>query len=273
MNLLRTLALIEFRRLKIQQAIFGVLFVVFVLWLGIDINSFSELSFQMDSNDEKSSEAIAKLTEAAVEGMFAILLPLMTLTAAGALTAITLPFRSPREYQEGQFQMIKMSSWSLYRVQLMRYGLYSAGTFVFFGILGLAATLAVASKVDSQFIPLLRDLNLIYWASLLTTIPILLAAGMVVDACRTAYALRGIHFIISIIQFAGLIALLRLVQAITDAMNTSMLPPIPLDQMSKFFGPIFQGPKVLYWEPIIIGLLVAVAFVVLSGRILEEAEA
>ncbi|SMF59523.1 hypothetical protein [Pseudobacteriovorax antillogorgiicola] len=274
-QLFYTLLWLEARRLRIHITLLLIAFGLLLLWLGIDFGTFSNFEYQFESSGDGSGfmDSLNSLSMETLIAALGIVVPSFSCLAFGSLLLMIAPFRSPQEWQQGHFQMLKMSSWSQYHIQCARFLIYLLLALVFFVPVIATGAMALASD-DTINIPYVtQDFIILGAFTVLSSLPLTMAVGMVIDATRTAYYLRGIHFLVTFIQFAGWVALLNLGQKSIAALNVAVLPPIQLKSHQILPPGTWEGPTQLYWEPMIISWIIAWGFAVLSGRIQEEAEA
>ena len=276
MSLIYTLAWMELRRLRIHGLLLAISAALLILWLGIDFGHISDSNFTFESSTNSSdpdiSEILRGFSGETVLTMLSIAFPTLGALSFGFLFAVLTPFRSPQEWEQGQFQMLKMSSWTQYQIQIARYLIYSVLLLCYSLIIILAGSVAIATS-DINLPHLVLDTALMSIFMVLSSIPLLIGIGMVVDATRTAYYLRGIHFVITFIQFAGWISLGYLSLNSMSILKLGVIPPIPIKTLTTLPLSSYNGPTHIFWEPMIMSCLLGIAFVVLSGRIQEEAEA
>ena len=274
MKLFLTLAKIEAVRLKLHLLLSAILTAFFILWLGIDFTSMEGFNFTMETSGtmDLGADQQSLITMDALLALSEIFIPLTVAILGICLLLILLPFRGPREWQEGQFQLIKMCSWSLYQIQLSRFVIYFLFGTLCMGLLLFSASCAVIMNEQAQVPYLLGDAMALFAYTLMLTIPLSISIGMVIDATRSAYLLRGINILISFIQITGWMALMDLSQRWINYFKLG-LPAWPIRLAEQIPSNTYQGPTHLYMEPIILSAIITIVFVVLSARILEEAEA
>ena len=150
MSLIYTLAWMELRRLRIHGLLLALAAALLVLWLGIDIGNISYGNFTFESSSSGSDPDITDMFRGfsgeTLLTMLSIIFPTLSALSFGLLFAVLTPFRSPQEWEQGQFQMLKMSSWTQYQIQLARFLIYGvlllsySMIIIFAGSVGLATS-------------------------------------------------------------------------------------------------------------------------------------
>lgn len=271
MNLLLTLLPSEARRLKLHFVISGLIVALLIAWLGLDFDSISgDISFHSQGNIDNGFQSFFSIDS--IIPTLGIVLPSMLALSAICLVGLLMPFRSQKEWETGQFQLLKMCSWSQYPIQIVRFCIYLVVCLTL--TLTIITTMALALKSSpnspAQFS---HDLILIAFFMIAAFLPLGISIGLVIDSIRTAYYLRGIPTIITIIQLTGWMAMMNFSQKAINSTSFTLLPSIPLESVKQFPQGSFKGMTQLHIEPLILSFIIALSFVVLSGRVLEEAEA
>jgi hypothetical protein len=274
MKLLSSLFWLESKRLRLQIILTVITLLLYAFMLGFSLKDLSIFDIQYSINmqsDQTLPSLTSGLSQEKILSLFAILIPAFLAFSFVTFNSLRAPFRSPSEWQDGQFQLFKLSSWSSYQIQL--------GRFLVFCLLGLVPIIlitfgvvaAITSKPDFESINLARD---IYWISFfvsLSILPLFISAGLLVDSLRTAYYLRGSHAVVTFIQYAGWVASVGIALKISSSSSIGILPSITLDLLNPMAGNSQQSIQ-LYLEPMLVSLVIAFVFVLVSARIIEEAE-
>jgi len=272
MKLMTCLFWLESKRLRLHIIATFLIVAMLVLLLGVGFGDVSALQYQIQLDaDDAYRDVIEGLSSQAIYVILSTLIPGLMAASLVLLVSMLAPFRGSNEWQNGQFQMFKMSSWSLYHIQLGRFL-----TLCLFGLISLSAiamimVIALGSHPNTKIPGLGRDILWISFFLALSLYPLFTAIGMLIDSIRTAYYLKGLHFIVSLIQFAGWASLILLSFKLRNALSFEIFPPIELTLSNLIPGNDEQMIQ-LKWEPMLISIVLAVVFVIVSSRVLEEAE-
>ena len=113
------------------------------------------------------------------------------------------------------------------------------------GLLLFSASCAVLMNEQAQSPYLLGDAMALFAYTLMLTIPLSISIGMVIDATRSAYLLRGINILISFNQITGWMALMDLSQRWINYFKLG-LPAWPIRLAEQIPSNTYQGPTHLY---------------------------
>ena len=189
MALFRSLIIIELVRLKTFLVLATLALILFSLWLGMDLTSANNFNFHYESSSSSNlglSDMQALMSTESLLSASKVLIPTALILSFFSLLVMVAPFRSRSEWQDGQFQLIKSSCHSLYRIQLIRYGFYLCFLIGFATLTLLLNGIAIQQDHSIQIPFLIQDFTLIAASALLTTVPLAIAIGMLIDSCRTA---------------------------------------------------------------------------------------
>ncbi len=271
MNLFKIIAWLEGRRLRTHIVILILALTLIAIWVGLNpslVNSEFKVSLSMDDTDFQLQKILSMESSIKLMSLWG---KIIAFAAIGYIMMTVIPFRSDREWQQGQFQMMRMSQWTTFQIQGVRLLLYFGISWLFFTLLSILAVIGI--QVENIDYP--GHGGDLFWGTqvlIMTICPIVLSISQVIDALHTAYFQRGNKLPITVLQFLGWISLASIATRALLFVEGLIFPPITLESFGVLHA-AFEIPIDLHLEWIAVSILFSGLMTLASGQVLKEVEA